>query len=230
MARDRRGGSPPPTAVSTDLTRRARIRDAGLRLFSERGTEGATVRDIARAASVSPGLVRHHFGSKEGLRAACDAFVLERGTEIKERALFQGELDQPELLLMHRYLARSMVEGSGAAASMFDRLVQATQLWLERHAPSETPDPRGRAALLIAMELGALVMREVLSRALGSDTLSPEGSLRVARAKLELYSQPLLSADAAARARAAMDALGERLDAAAAGEGRPATGAGDPGG
>ena len=46
-----------------DLTARARIRDAALALFAERGTDGATIRDIAKAAGVSGGLVRHHFGS-----------------------------------------------------------------------------------------------------------------------------------------------------------------------
>ena len=39
-----------------DLTARARIRDAALRLFAERGTDGATIRDIAKAAGVSGGL------------------------------------------------------------------------------------------------------------------------------------------------------------------------------
>ena len=33
-----------------DLTARARIRDAALRLFAERGIDGASVRDIAKAA------------------------------------------------------------------------------------------------------------------------------------------------------------------------------------
>ncbi|MGH3750942.1 MAG: helix-turn-helix domain-containing protein, partial [Micromonosporaceae bacterium] len=51
-----------------DLTARARIRDAALRLFAERGIGPATIRDIAKAAGVSSGLVRHHFGSKEALR------------------------------------------------------------------------------------------------------------------------------------------------------------------
>jgi AcrR family transcriptional regulator len=37
-----------------DLTGRARIRDAALRLFAEGGVEGTTVRSIARAAGVRP--------------------------------------------------------------------------------------------------------------------------------------------------------------------------------
>jgi AcrR family transcriptional regulator len=56
-----------------DLTARARIRHAAIRLFADRGIDGTTVRDIAREAGVSPGLLRHHFGSKEALRQVCDA-------------------------------------------------------------------------------------------------------------------------------------------------------------
>ena len=75
-----------------DLTARARIRDAALRLFGERGMDGATVRDIAKSAGVSGGLVRHHFGSKDGLRARCDAYALERLLRLKEQAVLEGQM------------------------------------------------------------------------------------------------------------------------------------------
>src|SRR6266545_3920627 len=75
-----------------DLTARARIRDAALRLFAERGVDGATIRDIAKAAGVSAGLVRHHFGSKEALRDACDSYALDRAMRIKEKEVKEGKL------------------------------------------------------------------------------------------------------------------------------------------
>jgi TetR/AcrR family transcriptional regulator, regulator of cefoperazone and chloramphenicol sensitivity len=59
-----------------DRTARAVIRDEALRLFSGRGPDGVSVRQIAAAAGVSPGLVLHHFGSKEGLCRAVDEHVL----------------------------------------------------------------------------------------------------------------------------------------------------------
>lgn len=64
------------SSVSDDRTARAVIRDEALRLFADRGPDGVTVRQIAAAAGVSPGLVLHHFGSKEGLRRAVDEHVL----------------------------------------------------------------------------------------------------------------------------------------------------------
>jgi AcrR family transcriptional regulator len=47
-------------------TRRA-VLDAARTAFEEAGYEGASVRDIAAAAGVSPGTVLHHFGSKQEL-------------------------------------------------------------------------------------------------------------------------------------------------------------------
>jgi AcrR family transcriptional regulator len=57
---------------------RERILMAALRLFGERGFSGASVRDIAAEAGVSLGLIRHHFGSKEGVREALDRQVIAR--------------------------------------------------------------------------------------------------------------------------------------------------------
>ena len=44
-----------------------KIRIAAMRLFSECGYDGATIRDIENAAGVKRGLVSHHFGTKEKL-------------------------------------------------------------------------------------------------------------------------------------------------------------------
>jgi TetR/AcrR family transcriptional regulator, regulator of cefoperazone and chloramphenicol sensitivity len=198
-----------------DLTARARIRDAALRLFAERGIEGATIRDIAKAAGVSPGLVRYHFGSKEGLRDACDAHALERLVGIKERAVLDGQIANrrflpsvhPTVLLLTRYLARSLVDGSPAAAKMFDDLVELTEQWIARHHPGITADRKAYAAVLCAMQIGMLTLHDTLSRVLGADILEPEGHLRLSKAAVDFYSHPLLSPELAAQAHAAYDRL-----------------------
>ncbi|HMK96889.1 MAG TPA: TetR family transcriptional regulator [Acidimicrobiales bacterium] len=198
-----------------DLTAKARIRDAAVRLFAERGTEATTVREIASAAGVSGGLVRHHFGAKEDLRAACDSYVLAEMMRFKEQVLLRGQVAdagflsaaQPTVLVMLRYFARSTLDGSPSADAMFSEMVALARQWVEDHHPIGVPDPQAYAALLIAMEMGALVMRRQLSHALGADILQPEGHLRLARARLELYSKPLLSPELVARAVAAIDQL-----------------------
>ncbi len=198
-----------------DLTAKARIRDAALRLFGDRGMDATTIRDIAAAAGVSGGLVRHHFGSKEGLRDACDAYALDQLMRLKEQGVVDGQLAapgflagaQPTLLLFYRYLARSMLDGSPAAAAMFDEMVGLGERWLAEHHPGLIDDQRAYSALLVAMELGALSMNDRLSNALGVDIFSREGHLRLAKAKIDFYSRPLLSPELAAQAHAAIDGL-----------------------
>ena len=192
-----------------DLTARARIRDAALRLFAERGMDGATIRDIAKAAGVSGGLVRHHFGSKDGLRAACDSSALDQLMQIKEQAV-DGQLANPgfmsaappTVLLLYRYLARSLVDGSPAAAAMFDEMVELGEAWLATHNPGQMADPRGYSAMLVAMQTGMLMMHGQLSRWLGADIFSSEGHLRLTEAMIDFFSEPLLSPELAEQARA----------------------------
>jgi AcrR family transcriptional regulator len=203
------------TAAFEDLTARARIRDAALRLFAERGVEGATIRDIAREAGVSGGLVRHHFGSKDDLRAACDRYVLDRMMEIKEQAVLEGRIGnpsfvlaaQPAMLPLVKYLARSILDGSAAAEAMFDQMVDLAEEWLSGHHEGQIRDPRAYSALLIAMELGCLVTGTQLSRALGADIFTPEGNLRLMRARVDFYSQPLLTPDFAQLAHRTLDRI-----------------------
>jgi len=198
-----------------DLTGRARIRDAALALFGERGVERTTLRDIARSAGLSAGLVRHHFGSKDGLRAACDAYSLERLMEVKEAGVLGDRLAdpgflfdvQPELLVLHRYLARSIVDSSPAARAVLERMIVLGERWIDASHAGEIADRRAFACVLAAAQIGALMMREQISGALGVDLSSPQGHLRWAQALIDFYSTPLLSAELAAQAHEALAEL-----------------------
>ena len=69
----RRGGR--RSAAESEQTR-AEVIDAALRVFADKGFEAASLRDIAALADTAHGLIRHHFGSKEGVwRAAVDVAV-----------------------------------------------------------------------------------------------------------------------------------------------------------
>lgn len=48
---------------------RARLLDAAREVFSQRGFQGATVREICRRAEANGAAVNYHFGSKDGLLA-----------------------------------------------------------------------------------------------------------------------------------------------------------------
>src|SRR5580692_4612501 len=63
-------------APMSDLTGHARIRNAALEGFARGGVEATSIRSIAKAAGVSPGLVQHHFPTKAALRDAVNAYVI----------------------------------------------------------------------------------------------------------------------------------------------------------
>lgn len=198
-----------------DLTARARIRDAAILLFAERGVERTSVRDIAGQAGVSPGLLRHHFGSKEALREACDAYALDRLVKIKEELVFDGKVASPgylpsvhpTIVLMYKYVTQALLDGSPSAAAMFDDIVAMTEDWVGKYAPEITDDHRAYAAVLVGMQSGLLAMHGHVSRALGVDIFTTEGHLRMASALAEFYSHPLLDSEFVTKAREAMASL-----------------------
>jgi TetR/AcrR family transcriptional regulator, regulator of cefoperazone and chloramphenicol sensitivity len=199
---------------SEDLTARARIRDAALHLFAERGIGPATIRDIAKAAGVSSGLVRHHFGSKEALRDACDAYALDTMNRLREQMFDEGRLTDstfmasihPVAILLQGYLVRSMMDGSDAAMSMFEHMVQIGEKWLADEG-IESRDVRAYAVVLVAMKLSAYVMRDQISAALGVDVRTPAGSARMNRGFVEAFTNPLVTPEQAAQIHAAIDAV-----------------------
>jgi len=205
---------------STDLTARARIRDAAITLFAERGIPAATIRDIAQAAGVSSGLLRHHFGSKEGLRDACDEYAMAQLTAMGARFTEMQVIDRitPQILQMQRYLVRSTMDGSPAGTAMFDRMVDYGESWLTA-TDLKVSDPRAFVAVLSAMKMSMFTARDLLSRALGTDVGEPLGWFRVLLASVEIFSQPLVTPEAAEQLRKALERMSDEAEAQAA---RPA--------
>jgi AcrR family transcriptional regulator len=189
----------------SDLTARARIREAAIALFAEKGMAATTIRDIAQAAGVSSGLLRHHFGSKEGLRDACDEYALNQitalGIQFTETNLL-GRIT-PEIMRLQRYAIRSVMDGSPSALAMFDKALAYGEHWLER-SDLEVADPQAYLAVISVMKMSMFVMRDLLSHALGESVDEPAGWARVISASIEIFSQPLVPPDLAEQARKAL--------------------------
>lgn len=219
MTAERANPSPPAvppvnerSVAFEDLTARARIREAALEHFARDGYDRATIRAITKTAGVSPGLLRHHYGSKEALREACDRYVFE----MLHRANAQL-LDDPGATAQiqetskpfGRYVARSLADGSPTVGPIFDELVRMTEAWLVRADGSrkDTPtvDRRVRAALVTAMKIGIPLLHEHVSRALGADMFEPDGDRLITMAMLDIYSHALIDDDVAASAAAGYD-------------------------
>lgn len=56
---------------------RRRIIDAAIRLFGERGFDGASTRDIAQAAGVNAPALQYYFDNKEGVYRACAEYIAD---------------------------------------------------------------------------------------------------------------------------------------------------------
>lgn len=193
-----------------DLTARAAIRNAALRLFAEHGHDAVTVRQIAAVAGVSPALVVHHFGSKEGLREAVDAHAAQafeaifgdEGQDDLVATMLAGNSTSlaeafargfPPGSPLPAYLRRLLLTNDPAGAALFGRWFAMTAGLMEQMAAAgfvtPTDDPAARAALLLVNDLGLILLRNQVATTLGVDPLSPEGMTRLAATALTIYSQ-----------------------------------------
>ncbi|HEY7051299.1 MAG TPA: TetR family transcriptional regulator [Mycobacterium sp.] len=145
---------------SADLTAMARIREAAIEQFGEHGFN-VGLRTIAEAAGVSAALVIHHFGSKDGLRKACDDYIAEEIRDVKTASLttsadpagWFAQLSTIESFApMMAYLARSMQSGSDLAKALWRRMADNAEEYLEQGVAAGTlkpsRDPKARAKYL----------------------------------------------------------------------------------
>lgn len=196
--------SPPTPTPRTDdapTGGAARILAAAVEIFGERGVAGTSLKAIAARAGVSPALILHHYGSKDGLRAACDEWVAATLRTTKSDAVARGASLDPiavaasyeEYRPVIRYLARTLTDGSPHVNDLLDELVADAEAYTaEAEAAGlmrPSADPRARVALLMIWSMGGLVLHEHLERLLGVDLLGGEGyPTRYVRAVMEIYS------------------------------------------
>jgi AcrR family transcriptional regulator len=158
-----------------DLTSRARIRDTAVRRFAVEGF-GASIRTIAADAGVSAGLVMHHFGSKDRLRAECDAQVLSTIRRLKRenvadaaanQSFFQKFASAEANASLVGYILRSMQDGSRLAREFIDHMVTDAVGYTREGVAAgvivPSRDEAARARYLTLSALGALLLEVTLN-------------------------------------------------------------------
>lgn len=152
-----------------DLTATARIRDAAIEQFGEHGFD-VGLRVIAKAAGVSAALVIHHFGSKDGLRTACDDFVAESVRSSKSASLqssdpaswFAQLAEIESFAPMMAYLVRSMQSGGELSKSLWRNMIDNAERYIEDGVAAGTikpsRDPKARARYLAMTGGGAFLL------------------------------------------------------------------------
>ncbi len=157
-----------------------RILEAALEGFARDGVAATSIRDVAAAAGVSPGLVQHYFPSKAALRSAVDEQVTEAARTALEVRTVDGDVVEDlaerltRLVADHfvalRYVARGVAESDPAAMAIFDTLTQLCrdQLAERQRAGMLRPDLDLDWAALhtVLINLGTVIMEPGVSRQL----------------------------------------------------------------
>jgi hypothetical protein len=161
---------PPPRRRRDPEAHRAAILQAAREALTEHGYARATIRDVARRAGVTHGLVMRHFGTKEQLMLA--AFPTPRGLDEVARG---DPATLPERLA-HAYVARmedapgddplvaiirSGATNERAGATLYDEMRRRTSGALEGVVSHDAFEIRGDlvAAILIGVTFERYVMR-----------------------------------------------------------------------
>jgi AcrR family transcriptional regulator len=121
-----------------------------LRLFGEHGIDATSLREVAKAAEVSPALVVHHFGGKEGLVAAVDEAALREfgaayssDEPAEDPDLLRQRAEQTARVMRKRpevcsYLGRALVEGTPGSARLFRLMIEGGRAAIDALAEKGT--------------------------------------------------------------------------------------------
>ena len=194
-------------SLESDLTAKARIRESAMKLFAAEGVAASSLRGVARAADVSPGLVVHHFGSKQGLIRAVDEAVLMRINLALSEVPIDGAADEviegrTEVVgaflrsqpVLCDYLGRALTERTEASAELFHRLFASAakdERLIEAGVLRADTDPFWRAMHQVVLVIGPLLLRPLIERELGGDLFEEENAARWKRAQSDLLQHGL---------------------------------------
>jgi AcrR family transcriptional regulator len=204
--------TPTPAARATPLAAdspggRTRLLQVAMHQFAAHGFDSVTVRTIASEAGVTAGLIKHHFGSKEGLRDAVDALFLQRAGAAFERALAARQSMDPvsfgdyERAWLVRYanewpdfvayLRRAIMENSSWGQNLFRRYYDSIRHNVDRM------DADGRIGndvdrlwlpmLYAFLLLGPLILDPHIQSIMGKSTYEPDMWARYSDAFQSLF-------------------------------------------
>ena len=141
--------------------------------FADRGYDGTTIRGVAKAAGVDPGLVMHYFGNKDGVFEAAMQLPVDAATlvpaliadgveELGERLLrvLIGIWEDPLTSRPMLAVLRPAVRHERAAALL--RGFVGREVLGRLAVAIEAPDPELRATLVGSQLIGLAMARYVL--------------------------------------------------------------------
>ncbi|MCW2829443.1 MAG: putative HTH-type transcriptional regulator [Aeromicrobium sp.] len=192
----------------SDLTAKARIRNAAFALVVEKGVANASLRGIAQRSGCSPSLVEHHFGSRQGELDAVSARVVA----LLRASAHDGDVELPPVEAHRRrlsgfermvdtspnlggYVRRMMLDGTPEGLAWFKQAVDRSAADLERREglglAQRSGDVRAKAAMLLILGFAPTLLKPLLEHALDADFDDPASRSRWQDSETELLTSPL---------------------------------------
>jgi len=166
-----------------------KVRSAAMKCFATKGVTAASLREVAREADVSVGLVQHYFASKADLVAAVDAQVLSVFGEIVEATRFDGCEPEASKLggvvarlvyenpTMTQYIARALIEGGQVGTTIFTGLLEISaaqrDLFGARDMTRTDLDPLWGALHPLILRVAPFILRAHVERHLPGPFQTP---------------------------------------------------------
>ncbi|MEY4990089.1 MAG: hypothetical protein RIS08_315 [Actinomycetota bacterium] len=184
-----------------------RLIDIATKAFSESGFAATSLRSIAKLAGVSPALLVHHFGSRDGLIEQC--IMRGLGLWVAEKqgfvdvslstalAQWQGAIDKhgPKL----QFFRQVLLSGGPAADMLFRRMVQEAEIMIRTEQSKgkmrKTENVADLALIMTLHGLAPLVLQEQVNSYLGGSFQDPVLGGRLAAANLEIYRKGIYKSD-----------------------------------
>lgn len=204
---------------NTDVPGEDPLVTAAIECFARAGS-AATLRTIAADAGVSAALLVKRFGSKDGLRRACDDAVLARIVQAKESSIAAASAhrsivwgltpgadgDQAVLL---GYVMHAVLEGGSAGRAFLEEMIADARRYtgdaVAQGVVRPSRDEEARARYLVMSGVGALLLSVLTAEPDehgGSDDLDAQlarARREVAGPLIELCTRPFFTDDAILR-------------------------------
>jgi AcrR family transcriptional regulator len=181
---------------------RARLLQAGLELFGQKGFAGTSITELCDHAGVSRGLVRAYFGSKQALADEVDLFILKRLEQLVEEELklfraegLVGSLRKRSFPTLgddlSTYIRRCLLEPTPRNVGFFVRLFKQQReivaQFEESGASKQNVDTEWLTLLKIFFDFGPLMFAPQIEAVLGRDYSGEASRARMFDVYLALY-------------------------------------------
>lgn len=199
----------------------AALLDAAIAQFGERGFDGASTREIARASGTAMSSITYHFGGKHGLYLAAADHIAERiaeaqaparalaretaitsprqAAELAARLLdsFADMMLSPASAAWSRFIVREQQQPTEAFERLYEGVMREMIALFLPFVQAARPDLAEREAravmlMLIGQAIGLRVARSTVERVLATEPLD-EAACRLLRAQLRATTLAILT-------------------------------------